>query len=197
MKRTLTIEQCRALLSLTQPFSSNGKGKAIDHALIVSLLLCGGAARSWTWEDASKSFLSMPTSVYEALKALAISKKLSLFPFNHENFRAVHWVGGGVSKKHIFSVGSSALTTQEVTRRLNRYGRMAGIVGLNLRKLVNTHHLLVELYGEAQLLDDALAITVAAATTSPLARKAKVTKQKPEGRLHGIGRRGFPSMSSG
>lgn len=188
-KKTLTLEQCRALLSLTQVISSNGRGKATDHALMTSLLLCGGAARTWTWGNVN--LLTRPMAVYRALKEMALGKKLVLAQFNHVGFREAHWVGGTSVKKAIFTVGSKPLTTQEVTRRLNRYGRMVGIVGLNLRTLVNTHHLFVELYGDADAVAEALGIMNPSLSPSQNTKRKSVFgegRNKDE-RLHGMFRR--------
>lgn len=195
MKRTLTIEQCKALLNVIEMQGRN-KSKVTDRALVLSLLLCSGESRTWTWDDASRHFLNMPTAVYEALRALAMEKKLSLFPFNHERFLKAHWLGMTALNRHVFTIGKTALTTQEVSRRLNRFGRRAGIVNCNLRLVVNTHHLLMDLYGDGEAVSDALGINPTP-SPSPITKNKNVIREgnkKAEGRLHGIGRRGLSSM---
>lgn len=187
MKRTLTPEQCKRLLTVV---SMRASKKSIDQALITSLLLSGSQARTWTWESALSHFLDLPISVYEALRDLAKAKQLTIFPFNHVGFTAAHWIGGNRYQHSIFAANDrkTALTTQEVTRRMKRYAKLAGLNAneMSLRTLVNTHHALMTQYGNADRAAEEIGISVSA-----IAKPFKSTKStsRPDARLHGIGRR--------
>ncbi len=191
MKKTLTLEQTKRLLAMVS-------AKRTDKTLVTALLLCGGGARTWTWEDALSHVMDLPLVVYGALKELAISKRLTLIPFNHQYFKPVHWVGTAL-REAVFTCGSSThgegrpLTTQEVTRRLKLYAQRAGIdpALMSLRTLVNTHHLLIDLYGDADALAEALPpLSAITPTASKIGRRdLGGRKLVRDGRLHGINRR--------
>lgn len=196
-RRTLTLEQCRALLALTL-LSPKGRGREIDHALVMGLLLVGSEIRTWTWEVFEEKLTSLPSGVYEAFKVLAKQQKVKLFAIKNEWFTKAHWIGGrGVVKKFIFtltptlarSARESAWTTQEVSRRLHRFGRMAGIVDCNLRLLVNTHHLLIDLYGDAEAASEQLSVGTVGGNLSPASSLKGQGRLKAEPRLHGMFRR--------
>ena len=66
MKQTLTLEQCKALIRSISTHGSK-QAKAVDHALVVSVLMCGADARTWTWQDALANPIFQPFAVYEAI----------------------------------------------------------------------------------------------------------------------------------
>lgn len=77
MKKTLTLEECKALIGVILRHGST-KAKLTDHALVVCLLMSGADARTWTWQDAIANPLFQPFAVYEAIKKLAIGKRLTI-----------------------------------------------------------------------------------------------------------------------
>jgi hypothetical protein len=181
--KTLTIEQCRVILAHT---------KEMDRALFVSLLLCGAKARTWTWEDALSDVLNIPMAVYEGLKGYAVSKKLTIIPFNHAWFTNAHWVNGPRLQSAIFK-GRNTLrpySTHEVTRRLKRYARKAGlkVEDVSLRTVVNTHHFLMAAYGSADEAGDAI-IPAAGSQAGGFQETVNWEHVDRDHRLHGIGRR--------
>ena len=151
MKQTLTLDQCKALIRSISEHGSK-QAKAIDHALVVSVLMCGADARTWTWQDALANPIFQPFAVYEAIKQVAISKKLSIFPYNHAGFKHAHWINTAARlHRAVFTADAKPLTTQEVTRRLKRYGKLAGIsvTLMNLRTLSNSHQMYLDVFGDA------------------------------------------------
>lgn len=189
--KTLTLEQLKNLIRAIADHATTG-AKATDHALVVCLVMCGSDARTWTWQDALENPLFQPFAVYEAIKSIAITKKLTIFPFNHAGFKPAHWLNTTVRlQQAVFTAGSKPLTTQEVTRRLKRYGRLAGIPAnlMNLRTLSNTHQMYLDVFKDADSFAEALDLLrfgSEPATLSPFFR-SKQPKVSP--RLHGIGRR--------
>lgn len=181
--KTLTVDHCRRLLLEVEKRTSKCT-QATDRALLTALLTCGADARTWTWQDVLELYLDMPYATYENVKQIAIAKQLTIFPFNHARFTEAHWVHGSKLEDAVFTIGSKPLTTQEVTRRMKRYARLAGIEYVSLRTLVNTHNLLMNVYGNADEIADAIGVRREAVSSSfrPVVRKAAV-------RLHGIGRR--------
>lgn len=191
MKQTLTLEQCKALLRVIAEHGSKN-AKAVDHALVVSVLMCGADARTWTWQDALANPIFQPFAVYEAIKNIAISKKLSIFPFNHAGFQAAHWLHATVRlQQSVFTVGSKPLTTQEVTRRLKRYGKLAGISAglMNLRTLSNSHQMYLEVFGDADSFAEALEMIKFGDEQAAFSPFSTHKPKKADGRLHGINRR--------
>jgi hypothetical protein len=226
--KMLSLEQCRAMIvsmrgsHLTPGPSLKGRGGrcSLDYLLFVSLLLCGGRARTWTGEDALSDVLNMPMAVYEGLRAYAISRKLTIFPFNYAGFQKAHWVNGPRLQNAIFTLTrpnpnpslkgrekkgrGEPFGTHEVTRRLKRYARKAGlkVEDVSLRTVVNTHHFLLTVYGDADEAAEAVNLTPG---PSPLGEGRIIPAAgSPAGgvqetvhwefvdrdiRLHGIGRR--------
>ena len=188
--RTLTIEECRAMMA---------RMKQADRALFVSILLCGSKARTWTWGDVADKFLEMPMAMYQSFRALAVSRKLTLFPFNYAGFTSAHWVSGAKLDSPIFTSPSSkrkAWTTQEVSRRFNRYGRMIGVDGVSLRVAANTHKSLLAGFGSADEAAEVLGLSPNLTLTPALSLPGRGgTRGSRDERLHGIGRRGSRRMS--
>ncbi|HAR46109.1 MAG TPA: hypothetical protein DCS05_08050 [Nitrospiraceae bacterium] len=213
MKTILSIEQCKVLMNHM---------KNADQALFLSLLLCGAEARTWTWEAALEKVLDLPTAVYEALRALAMERQLALFPSSFAGFTQAHWVRQETKlQTPIFKASlplsssrtsspqvrnalrSQALTTQEVTRRMKRYARLAGLEEnqMNLRTALNTHRWLLKSYGSAESASDAIGpvtrdpakrpTRVATITVSwkPISTSTAGLPSSRDLRLHGIGRR--------
>lgn len=205
MKNTLTLEQIKTLIRVIAERGTKS-ARATDHALVVCLLMCGANVRTWTWQDALANPMFQPFAVYEAIKNIAISKKLSIFPYNHAGFKPAHWLNTSIRlQQAVFtSVTPSPsprgrgeinqpLTTQEVTRRLKRYGKMAGIPAgqMNLRTVVNSHQMYLDVFGDADTFAEALDLLRfgnGSAARSPFFKKSQ---PKKEPRLHGIGRRAF------
>lgn len=204
MPKTLTLMQCSSMLTAIETRGTK-RAKASDLALFTSLILCGADARVWTWQDIVETFLVMPYAAYKSIRDMAIDKKLAIFPFNHSHFTAAHWVRGTKIQHAVFSVGATPLTTQEVTRRMKRYARLAGIPSelMSLRTISNTSHLLRELYGDADAVADALGmVTVPGIARTPTAGilprgstpsvqwfPGQGTRVDRDPRLHGVGRR--------
>ncbi len=192
MKKTLTLEECKALIGAILRHGST-KAKLTDHALVVCLLMSGADARTWTWQDAIANPLFQPFAVYEVIKKLAIGKRLTIFPYNHAGFKPAHWLNTTVRLQQAVFCGSSrnkALTTQEVTRRLKRYAKMAGIPVdlMSLRTLVNSHQMYLDVFKDADVFAEALDLLRFGNEhgRSPFFKK---TQPKKEPRLHGLGRR--------
>lgn len=192
MTKILTLEECRALYRAIGTRGSK-RTQATDRALLTALILCGKDARTWAWSDVTESLFWMPLATFQAIKDMAIVKQLTIFPFNHAGFHAAHWIGGTRLDHAVFSVGSKPLTTQEVTRRMKRYARLAGISceRVSLRTLCNTAQVLLDLYGDGDALADALGWaaveTNIPAPTMRFAMPAGLFRRDP--RLHGVGRR--------
>lgn len=202
MKKTLTLEECKALIGAILRHGST-KAKLTDHALVVCLLMSGADARTWTWQDAIANPLFQPFAVYEAIKKLAIGKRLTIFPYNHAGFKPAHWLNTTVRlQQAVFTAltpspsprgrgeKNKPLTTQEVTRRLKRYGKLAGIAPerLSLRTLVNSHQMYLDVFKDADVFAEALDLLRFGSERgrSPFFKKAQ---PKKEPRLHGLGRR--------
>jgi len=193
MKNTLTLEQCKNLIRVIAERGSKNT-QATDHALVVCLLMCGANVRTWTWQDALANPMFQPFAVYEAIKNIAITKKLSIFPYNHAGFKPAHWLHTSIRlQQAVFTAGSKPLTTQEVTRRLKRYGKMAGIPAgqMNLRALVNSHQMYLDVFGDADTFAEALDLLRFGNEPAALSPFFKKSQPKKEPRLHGIGRRVF------
>lgn len=196
MKHTLTLEECKSLIRVIAERGSKN-AQATDHALVVCLLMCGADARTWTWQDALANPISQPFAVFEAIKNIAISKKLTIFPYNHASFQAAHWLNSTVRlQRAVFiagATGNKPLTTQEVTRRLKRYGKMAGIPTgqINLRTLANSHQMYLDVFGDADTFAEALELLRFGNEPATLSPFFKKSQPKKEPRLHGIGRRAF------
>ena len=187
---SLTIDQCKSMMA---------RMKENDRALFISILLCGAQARTWTWGDVVEKFLEMPMAAYQAFRDLAVSRKLTLFPFNYAGFTSAHWVSGAKLDSPIFTSPSSkrkAWTTQEVSRRFNRYGRMIGVDGVSLRVAANTHKSLLAGFGSADEAAEVLGLSPNLTLTPALSLPGRGgTRGSRDERLHGIGRRGSRRMS--
>ncbi len=191
--KSLTLEQCKAIIALIHP-SPLGRGM-VDRALFISLLLCGGKARTWTWDEALDQALNLPLAVYGVLRALATVKKLVLEPIKPDRFSKAYWVMGANLSSPIFTSPSShgkPWTTHEVTRRLKRYARIAGLnaSAMNLRMVVNTHHCFRAAYGSMD--ETAEMLCLSSPPYSPTRDRGQARPQGHEDwktHLHGIGRR--------
>ena len=210
--KTLSIEQCRAMLAvMSRPSSARSRrttalarsarsappsGTSQDGALFISLLLCGGRARTWTWGDVVENFLEMPMAAYQSLRDLAVTRKLTLFPFNHVSFTNAHWVSAE-DKMHraVFCasvpLSGRAFTTHEVTRRMKRYARLAGLGenAVTLRTVSNTHRFLRAVFGSMDEAADALGLYPTSPTPGLRAQARNGDQATWQSHLHGIGRR--------
>lgn len=168
MKKSLSFDQVKRLIALTAASDTN-RGNPENRALFLAVLLCGAKARTWTWEDALSDVLQMPFAVYYALRDMACEKKLSIFPFSHAGFiPSAHVINGPRLQNAVFTAtGRTALTTQEVTRRLKVYARRAGINpgDVSLRTLANTHQSFSNLYEDADQIAELLGIADRIVTT--------------------------------
>jgi hypothetical protein len=188
MKKSLSVEQCKTLLAIV-----NANGPYKDRALVTSLLLSGSGARTWTWGDAIQD-LFMAHAVFQAIREFARDLNKSLYPIHQRN-PSFHLINGVNKESAIFTAvdRTTPLTTQDVTRRLKRYAKLAGIKPelMSLRTIVNTHHALISTYGNADAAAEALGID---RTGQRIAlAKQSVSGRRPangsDPRLHGIGRR--------
>jgi hypothetical protein len=179
----LTITECRAMAS---------RMKEMDKALFISLLLCGARARSWTWTSAMQQIVTMPEAVYQSLRELATDHQLMTVPYNFARYANAHWLGIVDLKTPIFTSEKSngkPWTTQEVTRRLSRYGRMIGLQQVSLRVVANTHKSLQAAFSSMDEAAEQLGFC-----PPPIAILARVQarthgQEVKDTRLHGIGRR--------
>lgn len=198
MKRTFSVGQCIALLEVVSARGTK-RTRLLDRAFITAVLLSGGGARHWTWRYLIENFSDMPYAVFDAIRVLASSRKILIAPLNYTEFYKRNWVNGLVADHPIFSVSTTPLTTQEVTRRTKRYGRLAGISddSLNLRTLSNTHQALMRRFGDEEAVARALGLPTI--WDSPSHEQTLNTTSKPvarDPRLHGIGRRGGNLVTS-
>lgn len=189
-KQVLSLEECEALVCAVRL-----SGRKHDWALILSLLFCGGKARTWTWGQAAQNFADFPQDVYYALREMAHFKKLNL-SISPRDFSPKS-SSNDLLERAIFSAAgkTTPLTTQDVTRRIKRYARRAGIKSpVNLRTLVNTYHLMRKQFGSAAQAADWLLHKqlLRSFETKSLSQRTgffmPITQQK-DPRLHGIGRR--------
>lgn len=203
-KQTLSLEECKLMLATINAKASE-RSRATDRGLFVSLLTFGSDARTWTWEDALYQVTNIPTPIYLAVREIATSKQLTILPYNHEHFKPAHWMRGTKLDHAVFTVGSKPLTTQEVTRRLKRFARLAGIepMRVSLRTVCNTHHLLTLEFTDADQIADALGLPRLGMARTSSAGAAQRGAEEPmkwnpaftgtrverSPRLHGIGRR--------
>jgi|GEM_PF-5356214 len=204
MKKALPVSHCASLLA-TISARGTKRARILDKALIVSLLLSGGHARLWAWGDLEMNLRDLPYAVFDAIKLLALSKRILIAPFNYTSFRQSDWEDKSIAGRPIFSVSTTPLTTQEVTRRIKRYGRIAGIPSdyLNLRTLSNTHQALLRIFGDGEAVAHALGLPTIwkkqiseekLIRHSPGAQSEQITRDP---RLHGIGRRRNNLLTSG
>lgn len=205
-KQTLSLEECKLMLATINAKASE-RSRATDRGLFVSLLTFGSDARSWTWEDALYQVTDLPTPIYLAVREIATSKQLTILPYNHEHFKPAHWMRGTKLDHAVFTVGTKKpLTTQEVTRRLKRFARLAGIdaARVSLRTVCNTHQSLMAEYLDADQIADALGLQRLGMARTSSAGAAQRGAEEPMNwnpafttgtrverspRLHGIGRR--------
>ena len=204
-KQTLSLEECKLMLATINAKASE-RSRATDRGLFVSLLTFGGDARAWTWEDALYQVTDLPTPIYLAVREIATSKQLTILPYNHEHFKPAHWVRGTKLDHAVFTVCTKPLTTQEVTRRLKRFARLAGIdaARVSLRTVRNTHQSLMAEFSDADQIADALGLPRLgmARTSSAMSAQRGAeqtmkwnpafttgTRVERSPRLHGIGRR--------
>jgi hypothetical protein len=203
-KQILSLDECKLMI---QTISANAseRSRATDRALLAALLTFGGDARTWTWEDALYQVTDLPTAIYLAVRDIATSKRISFLPYNHEYFTLAHWVHGNRENHAVFTVGSKPLTTQEVTRRMKRFARLAGIepARVSLRTVCNTHQSLMAEFSGADQIADALEMpTLGKAWGSSAGISQRGTEEpvkwnpafagtrvERNPRLHGIGRR--------
>jgi hypothetical protein len=204
MKKILLIEQCIALLNII-PVYGTKRTRILDKALVISLLLSGGSARLWTWTHVEENLSDLPYAAFDAIRVLASSRKIMIAPLNYSEFYNRDWINGLVTDYPIFSVSTTPLTTQEITRRTKRYGRLAGISDdyLNLRTLSNTHQALLRMYGDGETVARVLRLPTIWDIQLPeekLFRHSAETQPERiprDPRLHGIGRRKSSLLVSG
>ena len=203
-KQILSINECKLMLA-TINVKASERSRATDRGLLAALLTFGGDARTWTWEDALYQVVNLPAGIYLAVRDIATSKRLTILPFNHQHFRPAHWMRGTKLDHAVFTVGSKPLTTQEVTRRLKRFARLAGIdpVRVSLRTVCNTSAALRAAYADADQIAEALDLPrLGMARTSSAGAAQRGTEEPVQWnpafagtrverspRLHGAGRR--------
>lgn len=187
MRKALSVNQC---IDLLEVISARGTKRAmgVDKALVISVLLSGSEARQWTWKYFLENLSDAPYAVFDAIRMLALSRRLVVAPFNSIGFHADKWGSNTAVDSPIFSVSKTPLTTQEITRRLKRYGRFCGIAeaDANLRTLNNTHRMLMRTYGDPE------AVAYALGLPTIWDRPSRDQFSQPstrDPRLHGIGRR--------
>ncbi len=118
----------------------------LERALLLALLLCGKRARTWAWRDALDVYMrtALPLALWAALTGLAAARGWSLFPA--QAMRPEHYAGGVPLEEAAFASGKggAALGPGEVTRRLRRLGRRAGLGEVSLRRWLATGRTLME-----------------------------------------------------
>jgi hypothetical protein len=188
-QQPLTLEETKKLLTAIRLSGPKAKN---DFALIISLLFCGRQARSWTWGTVLHTVMDLPADVYNALREMTILKRMNITLSQRDYER--HW-GTGLWGRAVFCASnkSTPYTTTEVSRRIKRYAKRAGIKSsINLRTIVNTHHILRKQFGTADL---ASSFIIEGQIYSSKQLPVHVTAERHrDPRLHGIGRR--PSSST-
>jgi hypothetical protein len=182
-QQPLTLEETKKLLTAIRLCGPKAKN---DFALIISLLFCGRKARTWTWGATLRTVVDLPADVYNALREMAILKRLNI-TLSQRDYEK-HW-GSGLWENAVFCASrkSTAFTTTEVSRRIKRYAKRAGIKSsVNLRTIVNTHHILRKQFGTAELAAP-LIIEVLGYQSKRLPAHATAEMSR-DPRLHGIGR---------
>lgn len=183
-QQPLTLEETKKLLTAIRLSGPKAKN---DFALIISLLFCGRKARIWTWGATLRTVVDLPADVYNALREMEILKRLDI-TLSQRDYEK-HW-GSGLWGNAVFCASrkSTPFTTTEVSRRIKRYAKRAGIKSsINLRAIINTHHILRKQFGSADLASP-LVIEGHAypAKRFPIHEAAERSRDP---RLHGIGRR--------
>lgn len=188
MRKTLSIDQIRALLTVISRRGTK-RARILDRALIISVLLSGSGIRLWTWKNLFENLSDTPYAAFDAIRILALSRRLVIVPFNSVGFKPHDWGVNKTANSPIFSVYATPLTTQEITRRMKRYARLAGIpeVDANLRTLNNTYQMLLRTYGNSEAAAHALGLPTIWDRPSQ-EQFSHLPIRDP--RLHGIGRRG-------
>lgn len=181
------IDQVGAMLAVISKCGTK-RARILDHALIISILLSGSGIRLWTWKNLFENLSDTPYAVFDAMRSLALSRQLVIFPFNSVGFKTYDWGINKIGNAPIFSVSATPLTTQEITRRMKRYARLAGVpeIDANLRALNNTHQMLLRTYGNPE------AVAYALGLPTIWDRPSRDQFSQPsirDPRLHGIGRR--------
>lgn len=182
-QQPLTLEETKELLTAIR--LSGPKAKS-DFALIISLPFCGRKARSWTWGTTLRSVVDLPADVYNALREMVILKRMDI-TLSQRDYEK-HW-GSGLWERAVFCASrkTTPYTTTEVSRRIKRYAKRAGIKSsVNLRTIINTHHILRKQFGEADLASPFIIEGQAYASKRLPART--VAEQSRDPRLHRIGR---------
>lgn len=190
-QQPLTLEETKKLLTAIRLSGPKAKN---DFALIISLLFCGRKARTWTWGTALRTVVDLPADVYNALREMAILKRLNI-TLSQRDYEK-HW-GSGLWGHAIFRASHkfTPFTTTEVSRRIKRYAKRAGIKSsINLRTIINTHHILRKQFGSADLASPFI-IEGQVYPSNRLPVHAAAERSR-DPRLHGIGRRSGTPMSS-
>jgi hypothetical protein len=183
-QQPLTLEETKKLLTAIRLSGPKAKN---DFALIISLLFCGRKARTWIWGAVLRTVMDLPADVYNALREMEILKHLDI-TLSQRDYEK-HW-GSGLWGHAVFRASrkSTPFTTTEVSRRIKRYAKRAGIKStVNLRTIINTHHILRKQFGSADLASPLIIEGQAyPAKRLPIHIAAERSRDP---RLHGIGRR--------
>lgn len=187
MRKVLSMNQCIDLLEVISACGTK-RVRVLDRAFLISILLSGSRSRQWTWKYFLENLSDAPYEVFDAIRMLALSRRLVVAPFNSIGFHADKWGSNAVMDYPIFSFSKTPLTTQETTRRVKRYARLAGFpeFDANLRILNNTHQMLLRTYGDSE------AVAYALGLPTIWDRPSRDQFSQPsirDPRLHGIGRR--------
>ncbi len=183
-QQPLTLEETKKLLTAIRLSGPKAKN---DFALIISLLFCGRKARTWIWGAVLRTVMDLPADVYNALREMKILKHLDI-TLSQRDYEK-HW-GSGLWGHAVFRASrkSTPFTTTEVSRRIKRYAKRAGIKStVNLRTIINTHHILRKQFGSADLASP-LIIEGQSYPAKRLPIHATAERSR-DPRLHGIGRR--------
>jgi hypothetical protein len=183
-QQPLTLEETKKILTAIRLSGPKAKN---DFALIISLLFCGRKARTWTWGATLRTVVDLPADVYNALREMEILKRLDI-TLSQRDYEK-HW-GSGLWGHAVFCASrkSTPFTTTEVSRRIKRYAKRAGIKSsVNLRTIINTHHILRKQFGSADIASPlVIEGQVYPAKRLPIHAAAERSRDP---RLHGIGRR--------
>ena len=101
MRKTLSIDQIRALLTVISRRGTK-RAKILDRALMISVLLSGSGIRLWTWKNLFENLSDTPYAAFDAIRILALSRRLGIAPFNSVGFKAQDWGINKIANSPIF-----------------------------------------------------------------------------------------------